>query len=71
MGFEGAIRLMRVTAVLVSLAVAGPAAAVEPDEILPDAKLEARARALSVDLRCLDCEQSVYRYADDRSSQCL
>lgn len=56
MGFEGAIRLMRVTAVLVSFALAGPVAAVEPDEILPDTKLEARARALSVDLRCLVCQ---------------
>jgi cytochrome c-type biogenesis protein CcmH len=40
---------------LVFLAVA-PAHAVQPDEILPDAKLEARARALSVDLRCLVCQ---------------
>ena len=30
--------------------------AVEPDEILPDARLEARARALSTELRCLVCQ---------------
>lgn len=36
--------------------VCGPALAVEPDEILPDAKLEARARAISAGLRCLVCQ---------------
>ena len=33
-----------------------PAPAVEPDEILADPALEARARALSADLRCLVCQ---------------
>jgi cytochrome c-type biogenesis protein CcmH len=33
-----------------------PALAVQPDEILPDAKLEARARELSHDLRCMVCQ---------------
>ncbi len=32
------------------------ARAVEPDEILPDAKLEARARDLSAELRCMVCQ---------------
>ncbi|VTZ23720.1 Cytochrome c-type biogenesis protein CcmH [Methylocella tundrae] len=32
------------------------ARAVEPDEILPDAKLEARARSLSTQLRCMVCQ---------------
>jgi cytochrome c-type biogenesis protein CcmH len=32
------------------------AMAVEPDEILPDAALESRARALSAELRCLVCQ---------------
>ena len=36
--------------------VCGPAFAVEPDEILPDAALEARARAISSGLRCLVCQ---------------
>src|SRR5262249_44640578 len=31
-------------------------AAVEPDEILADTRLEARARALSAELRCLVCQ---------------
>jgi cytochrome c-type biogenesis protein CcmH len=33
-----------------------PAHAVQPDEILPDAKLEARARSLSEGFRCLVCQ---------------
>ena len=42
---------------LVALAFAGGAAlAVEPDEILPEATLEARAREISSGLRCLVCQ---------------
>jgi cytochrome c-type biogenesis protein CcmH len=42
---------------LVAVIVAGSAAlAVEPDEILPDAALEARAREISSGLRCLVCQ---------------
>lgn len=36
--------------------MAGPAAAVLPDEILKDPVLEARARAISTGLRCLVCQ---------------
>jgi cytochrome c-type biogenesis protein CcmH len=39
-----------------TLAASAPAFAVQPDEILPDAALEARARALSKDLRCMVCQ---------------
>jgi len=35
---------------------AGAAMAVEPDEILADPALEARARALSAELRCMVCQ---------------
>jgi len=35
---------------------AAPARAVQPDEILPDPTLEARARALSHELRCMVCQ---------------
>lgn len=35
---------------------APPALAVQPDEILPDPALEARARAISRDLRCPVCQ---------------
>ena len=38
------------------LAVEGPAWAVEPDEVLSDPKLEARARKISLELRCLVCQ---------------
>ena len=38
------------------LAALAPASAVQPDEILPDAKLEERARNLSRELRCMVCQ---------------
>jgi cytochrome c-type biogenesis protein CcmH len=38
------------------LALAGPASAVAPDEILPDPAMEQRARAISAELRCLVCQ---------------
>jgi cytochrome c-type biogenesis protein CcmH len=41
---------------LLLLALAGPGWAVQPDEILPDPALEARARALSRELRCMVCQ---------------
>lgn len=48
---------MRVLAALIlCLALALPASAVTPDEILDDPALEARARALSLELRCLVCQ---------------
>jgi cytochrome c-type biogenesis protein CcmH len=39
-----------------ALALAMPAKAVQPDEILADPTLEARARAISEGLRCLVCQ---------------
>ena len=42
--------------VLLALLPIGGASAVEPDEVLQDAKLEARARQLSAELRCLVCQ---------------
>ncbi|WP_420410440.1 cytochrome c-type biogenesis protein [Hoeflea sp.] len=41
---------------LVALALASPAAAVNPDEVLDDPRLEQRARDLSLNLRCLVCQ---------------
>jgi cytochrome c-type biogenesis protein CcmH len=41
---------------LLTLLLAAPALAVLPDEILADPALEARARAISVNLRCLVCQ---------------
>ncbi|HEV7259703.1 MAG TPA: cytochrome c-type biogenesis protein [Bosea sp. (in: a-proteobacteria)] len=43
-------------ALLLGFATAGPAFAVQPGEILPDAALEQRARAISSELRCLVCQ---------------
>jgi len=39
-----------------ALMLATPAAAVLPDDMLPDAAQEARARAISKDLRCVVCQ---------------
>jgi cytochrome c-type biogenesis protein CcmH len=38
-----------------ALLASGPAGAVQPDEVLPDPVMEARARELSKGLRCLVC----------------
>lgn len=38
------------------LLVGGPALAVQPSEVLQDPALEARARALSAELRCMVCQ---------------
>src|ERR1043165_2605328 len=48
--------LLRGLALAVALASATPAFAVTPEEILPDPQLEARARALSHELRCMVCQ---------------
>lgn len=51
------IRIPRAAAlVLLGLALAGPAAAVQPNEMLADVRLEARARTISRELRCLVCQ---------------
>lgn len=53
------IRLTALALFLLTLLVS-TAQAVEPDEILPDPALEARARALTQELRCVVCQnQSV------------
>ncbi len=43
-------------ACVAALLTAGAVLAVEPDEILPDPALEARARSISAGLRCLVCQ---------------
>lgn len=43
-------------AIMLALAPSGPALAIDPDEKLSDAKLEQRARDISVGLRCLVCQ---------------
>lgn len=43
-------------AILLLLAAAVPAAAVEPDEMLDDPALEQRARGLSAEIRCVVCQ---------------
>ena len=47
---------LRLAALFACLLLLAPAQAVEPGEALADPALEARARDLSVDLRCLVCQ---------------
>src|SRR3974390_2701950 len=51
---EGAHRLLLALALLAGLL--GPAFAVDPGEKLADPALEARARAIAAELRCLVCQ---------------
>ncbi|WYK04646.1 cytochrome c-type biogenesis protein [Cereibacter sphaeroides f. sp. denitrificans] len=57
---------MRVAALLLAAVLAAPAFAVQPDEILPDPALEARARDISQELRCLVCRNE---NIDDSNAQ--
>ncbi len=50
------MRLLYLVLLAMLLLKAGPVFAVQPDEILPDAKLEERARHLSRELRCMVCQ---------------
>ena len=54
---RNARRLLRAAVALFLLAAAmQPALAVNPDEVLADPVLEARARAISAELRCMVCQ---------------
>lgn len=48
--------IRRFIIVLAILFAAAPAFAVNPDEVLADPALEARARAISAELRCMVCQ---------------
>lgn len=50
------MRPLSLVLVLFALAASPGALAVQPDEILPDATLETRARVLSKELRCMVCQ---------------
>jgi cytochrome c-type biogenesis protein CcmH len=54
--FSLAALIPRFALLIVVLMALQPALAVQPDEILKDAGLEARARALSRELRCMVCQ---------------
>jgi cytochrome c-type biogenesis protein CcmH len=50
------VRVLYATMLAVSLLAPTVSWAVQPDEMLPDPVLEARARALSKELRCMVCQ---------------
>lgn len=49
-------RFLGVAAAALFLGLASPALAVQPDEVLKDPAMEARAREISKELRCLVCQ---------------
>jgi cytochrome c-type biogenesis protein CcmH len=51
-----AVKYLHALMLVVVLAWSFPVRAVQPDEMLSDPKLEARARAISQELRCLVCQ---------------
>ena len=50
------MRQLRLALVVLFAALSAPALAVQPDEVMQDPGLEARARALSAGLRCMVCQ---------------
>jgi cytochrome c-type biogenesis protein CcmH/NrfF len=62
--------LLNLIVVLLALAAALPAVAVQPDEVLADATLEARARALSKELRCMVCQNQSIDDSDAPFARC-
>jgi cytochrome c-type biogenesis protein CcmH len=50
------MRLIRFALLVVVALASGSALAVQPDEVMKDPALEAQARALSAELRCLVCQ---------------
>jgi cytochrome c-type biogenesis protein CcmH len=56
MGFFRGGACKHAACALALLLLASPVAAVQPDEILPDPALEARAREISRDIRCPVCQ---------------
>ena len=53
---RSALVLRLVLGFALGLATASPSFAVQPGEVLPDAAMEQRARAISSELRCLVCQ---------------
>lgn len=48
--------MMRALLLAITLLTAAPALAIQPDEVLDDPALEARARTLSAEVRCVVCQ---------------
>ncbi len=53
------MKLLHALSLLVALLVSSHAFAVEPDEMLSNPALEARARAISKELRCMVCQNEL------------
>jgi cytochrome c-type biogenesis protein CcmH len=64
------MRLLHALLLLIAVSTA-PALAVQPDEVLSDPALEARARALSKELRCMVCQNQSIDDSDARLARDL
>ncbi len=53
------MKYLMACALLIALAASAPAWAVQPDEMLSNPALEARARAISKELRCMVCQNEL------------
>ena len=62
---------MKRLALILALALASPVFAVQPSEMLKDPALEARARALSLQLRCPVCQNENIDDSDAQIAQTL
>lgn len=62
---------MKRLALILALGLASPAFAVQPSEMLKDPALEARARALSLQLRCPVCQNENIDDSDAQIAQTL
>ncbi len=58
------MKALRAALLLALVLAAGAAYAVRPDEVMPDPALEARARALSSELRCMVCQNELIDESD-------
>jgi cytochrome c-type biogenesis protein CcmH len=60
------VRALRAVLFAIAALASLPALAVQPDEMLADPVLEARARALSAELRCLVCQNQSIDASDSQ-----
>jgi len=70
---QHAVKLLVAAAIALGalLSAASPGRALQPDEVLPDRKLEQRARDISLGLRCLVCQNQSIDDSDAQVAQDL
>ena len=64
------MRWLRLVLICLVPMLGAPALAVQPDELMKDPALEARARALSSELRCMVCQNQSIDDSDAPLARC-